>query len=78
MSLALPERKYPAIEQRLAFYQRLQERLRGERPHPRVTVASNVPMQGGFARRLAIDGRPLADGEQPPMVTMLDRRSPLL
>ena len=28
-------------------------------------------MQGGFARRLAIDGRPLADGEQPPMVTML-------
>ncbi len=28
-------------------------------------------MQGGFARRLEIDGRPLGDGEQPPTVTML-------
>ena len=27
MALALPERKYPALEQRLAFYQRLEERL---------------------------------------------------
>jgi putative ABC transport system permease protein len=36
-----------------------------------VAVASNLPLQGGFARRLAIDGRPLGDGEQPPMVTML-------
>ena len=71
MSLALPERKYPAIEQRLAFYERLQERLAANGRIRSVTVASNVPMQGGFARRLAVDGRPLADGEQPPMVTML-------
>ncbi|MGH9175645.1 MAG: ABC transporter permease, partial [Vicinamibacterales bacterium] len=71
MSLALPERKYPALEQRLAFYDRLQERLAANGRIRSVTVASNVPMQGGFARRLAVDGRPLADGEQPPMVTML-------
>ena len=71
MSLALPERKYPAIEQRLAFYQQLQERLQANGQIRGVTVASNVPMQGGFARQLAIDGRPLADGEQPPTVTML-------
>ena len=30
MALALPERKYPTFEQRLAFYQRLQERLADE------------------------------------------------
>jgi putative ABC transport system permease protein len=36
-----------------------------------VSVASNLPMQGGLGRRLAIDGRPLAAGEQPPSVTVL-------
>ena len=71
MSLALPERKYASIEQRLAFYDRLQERLQANRRIRAVTVASNPPMQGGSARRLAVDGRPLADGEQLPMVTML-------
>ena len=71
MSLALPERKYPAIEQRLAFYQRLEERLRGNPQIRAVSIASNLPMQGGFARRLAIEGRPPTAGEQPPMVTML-------
>jgi putative ABC transport system permease protein len=71
MSLALPERKYPAIEQRLAFYERLQDRLQANGQIRAVTIASNAPTQGGFPRRLAIDGRPLAAGEQPPMVTML-------
>jgi putative ABC transport system permease protein len=71
MSLALPDRKYPSIEQRLAFYQQLQERLQANSQFRGVTVASNGPMQGGFARQLAVDGRPLADGEQPPTVTML-------
>jgi putative ABC transport system permease protein len=71
MALALPERKYPAIEQRLAFYQRLEERLRGNPQIRAVTIASNLPMQGGFSRQLAIEGRPPTAGEQPPMVTML-------
>jgi predicted permease len=71
MSLALPDAKYPTVEQRLAFYQRLQERLQSNGKFQSVTVASNAPMQGGFARRLAVDGRPLASGEQPPTVTML-------
>ena len=70
-ALQLPERKYPALEQRLAFYQRLQERLEGNPRVRSVSVASNIPMQGGFGRRLSIDGKPLASGEQPPMVTML-------
>ena len=71
MALALPERKYPYFEQRLAFYERLQARLQANGRVAAVTVASNVPMQGGFPRRLAIDGRPLAAGEQPPIVTLL-------
>jgi predicted permease len=71
MSLALPERKYPALEQRLDFYQRLQERLAGSGQLRAVTVASHTPLGGGFGRRLAVDGRPLGAGEQPPTVTTL-------
>jgi predicted permease len=71
MALALPERKYPSIEQRLAFYDRLQDRLRASGQFRTVSVTSNLPAQGGFNRRLAIEGKPLADGEQPPTVSML-------
>jgi putative ABC transport system permease protein len=71
MSLALPERKYPSIEQRLAFYQQLQERLQANGRVRAVSVASNAPMMGGYRRLLAVDGRPLTSGEQPPAVTML-------
>jgi len=71
MRLVLPDRKYPQIEQRLAFYQQLEDRLRSNPRISSATVASNLPLQGGFSRRLAIDGRPPASGEQPPTVTML-------
>src|SRR5262245_54758173 len=71
MNLGLPDRKYPSLEQRLAFYQHLQERLQASSRIRAVTVASNAPMQGGFTRQLTVDGRPLRDGEQRPTVTML-------
>ncbi len=71
MSLALPDRKYPSIEQRLAFYQQLQERLQANGKIQAVTVASNLPSMGGMRRQLAIDGKPLASGEKPATVTML-------
>jgi putative ABC transport system permease protein len=71
MSLQLPERKYPALEQRLAFYERLEERLRSNPKIENVTVASNIPLQGGFLRKLEIEGKPLDQGQQPPNVTML-------
>jgi putative ABC transport system permease protein len=71
MSLALPERKYPSLEQRLAFYQQLQDRLYANGRIRSVAVASNAPLQGGFPRRLAVDGRPLPEGEQPAVVTMV-------
>ena len=36
-----------------------------------VTITSNAPMQGGFLRKLTIDGKPLDQGQQAPNVTML-------
>jgi predicted permease len=71
MALALPDRKYPSLEQRLAFYERLEERLRSNPKIDNVTVTSNVPLQGGFLRKLEIDGKPLDQGQQAPNVTML-------
>src|SRR5262245_10155151 len=71
MNLGLPDRKYESLEQRLAFYQQLQERLQASPRIRAITVASNAPMQGGFTRQLTIDSRPLRDGEQRPIVTML-------
>ncbi|HYB95560.1 MAG TPA: ABC transporter permease [Vicinamibacterales bacterium] len=70
-ALALPERKYPSLEQRLAFYERLQERLKANPRIESVTVSSNIPLQGGFLRRMVIDGKPLDQGQQAPNVTML-------
>jgi predicted permease len=69
--LALPEQKYPGIDDRLSFYQRLQGRLEADSRFRAVSVASNMPFGGGFTRRLAIDDRPLGAGEQPPTVTMV-------
>jgi putative ABC transport system permease protein len=70
-TLALPDRKYPSLEQRLAFYERLQERLKSNPRIENVTVTSNIPLQGGFLRKLEIDGKPLDQGQQAPNVTML-------
>ncbi|HYE86928.1 MAG TPA: ABC transporter permease [Vicinamibacterales bacterium] len=71
MALALPERKYPSVEQRLAFYERLQERLKSNPKIEGVTITSNNPLQGGFLRKLEVDGKPLDQGQQAPNVTML-------
>ena len=71
MNLALPERKYPAVEQRLAFYEQLEQRLQANPRIESVTITSNNPMQGGFLRTLDIEGQPLDQGQQPPRVTML-------
>ena len=70
-TLALPDRKYPGLEQRLAFYERLQERLKSNPRIENVTVTSNIPLQGGFLRKLEIEGKPLDQGQQAPNVTML-------
>ena len=71
MNLALPERKYTSLEQRLAFYESLEQRLKANPRIENVAVTSNIPLQGGFLRRLEIDGKPLDQGQQAPNVTML-------
>jgi predicted permease len=70
-ALALPDRKYPSLEQRLAFYEQLEERLRSNPKIESVTITSNPPLQGGFLRKLDIEGKPRDQGQQAPNVTML-------
>jgi predicted permease len=67
--LALPETKYAGAGERLAFYERLQERLRGR--FAAVSVASNGPMQGGTPATLSIDGRNHPNERELPEVTMV-------
>jgi putative ABC transport system permease protein len=69
MSLLLPDAKYPGVDQRLAFYQHVQERLGTNLAA--VTIATNAPMQGGMARHFEIDGQRTPPGTEPPEVTML-------
>jgi putative ABC transport system permease protein len=69
MGLVLPDAKYPALEQRLAFYEQLQDRLKTR--FRAVSVATNGPMQGGFGRRFEVVGRAPLAGQEPPNVTML-------
>jgi putative ABC transport system permease protein len=64
MALALPERKYPALEQRRAFYERLEERLKSNPKIEGVTVTSNIPMQGGFLRKVEIEGKTIDPNAQ--------------
>ena len=59
MALALPERKYPAVEQRLAFYERLEERLqvepedRSRHDHQQRADAGRLPAQADDRRQAA-------------------------
>src|SRR5262249_19647819 len=71
MRLMLPDPEYPATPQRPAVFDRREERLHANARIQAVTVASSAPLQGGSSRRLMVEGRPLASGEQPPLVTML-------
>jgi predicted permease len=71
MALALPDRKYPALEQRLAFYERLEERLKSNPKIESVTITSNIPLQGGFLRKLDVEGKTIDPNVQKPNVTML-------
>ena len=72
MALALPERKYPAVEQRLAFYERLEERLEVE-PADRSRHRSPATRRcrAASCASSTIDGKPLDQGQQAPNVTML-------
>jgi predicted permease len=63
MWVSLPAQKYPAAEQRMAFYRQLEERLDGVGPVSSLAFASALPFGGAVPRALAIDGRPPIKGQ---------------
>jgi putative ABC transport system permease protein len=70
-NLALPDRKYPGPEQRLAFFRQLEERLNAVGPVEAATVASSWPGGGGAARTFVIEARPAPAGTQLPVTTLI-------
>src|SRR5580765_3822760 len=71
MRLNLPNQKYPTPEQRQIFYDRLDQRLAGLSGIQAATIATNMPLGGGFPRLLSMDGKEPEAGEQPPTVTQV-------
>jgi putative ABC transport system permease protein len=71
MWLTLPNQSYGTSDQRLAFYQRLRERVDAISPITSATMATALPFGGAVARQLAIDGRPPAARDTPPTVWTL-------
>jgi putative ABC transport system permease protein len=54
--------RYPAAADRLAFYQRLDERLGAIPSIASATIAASLPLSGAAPRQLEIDGRSTASG----------------
>jgi putative ABC transport system permease protein len=71
MRLTLPNQKYPTADVRQAFYNRLDERIRGLSGVQGAAVATAIPIGGGSTRQLLVEGRPEAAGQQPPVVTLV-------
>jgi len=71
MRLALANQKYPTPAQKMAFYDRLDDRLAALTGVKSATIATNVPLGGGLSGLLDIEARPLAAGEAVPTVTMV-------
>ncbi len=67
--LGLPDRKYHEPEERVRFFQQLEERLNAIAPAAAASVASNLPVLGGGQRSLVVDGRAAEAGAQLPQVT---------
>ena len=65
MPVSLPTEKSPTPEQRIAAYQRLEERLDGIPGVSSTAFASVVPFAGGPSRQLSVEGRRLPDESQP-------------
>jgi len=70
MNMILPARKYPSLEDRNTFLQRIEEHLSASADIEAVSTTTNPPLSGGGTRRLEIDGR-ATDAEQRPTVTIL-------
>jgi putative ABC transport system permease protein len=71
MTVTMPLTKYPRQEARAALIRQVEERLHGVSALQSVAMTTNVPIQGGYSRRLAIPGKPDAPPENRPEVTMV-------
>lgn len=71
VSFIVPNRKYVGREARMGFNRRLQEHLNANGTIVAAATASALPLFGGAARQLTIDGKPTPAGAMPPTVTML-------
>jgi putative ABC transport system permease protein len=63
-SVTLPATKYSNLAERIAFFERLGERLRVTRIVEGFSVASALPLSGSAQRPFEIEGRPRVDLEQ--------------
>ena len=68
IQLSLPESRYPAVEQRLAFFRTLDERMAAVASDLSATRASRPPFVPVPRRELSIDGRPPPGDSPPPRV----------
>jgi predicted permease len=66
--LTLDPQRYPTVEERGAFYRRLDERLAGI-PTVKGTIVSAWPRGGGLRPEVSIEGRETAAGAQRPLAT---------
>jgi putative ABC transport system permease protein len=66
--VSLPAERYPTPEQRLAFYERVQQRLRGLGGVSSAALATALPFGGATARALQVEGQPVVS-EAPPIVS---------
>jgi putative ABC transport system permease protein len=68
LQVGLPDARYPTAAERIAFFRTLHEQVAASPAIASVTGASAIPFApGGAARRtVAIDGRPLPDGDSAP------------
>jgi predicted permease len=72
MQLRMPPRQYPAVEGRIEFLRRVDERLASNAAFQTASTASNLPLFFGLPRQLTLDGRPAAlEGDVLPTVTLL-------
>jgi predicted permease len=70
-NVALPDRKYPGPDPRVAFFRQLDERLNAVGALEAATVANAWPGGGGGGRTFVIEGRPAPAGTQLPLTTTI-------
>jgi predicted permease len=70
-NVALPDRKYPTPDKKIAFFRQLDERLNTIGALEAATVANAWPGGGGQGRRFVVEGRQPGAGTELPMTTVI-------